>query len=142
MTTPLGTIYPRFAAQVGNLQSQATNVSESIRGKSQRFWRWPDQWMTGVFDIFGYDPPFMREEINAAYPNFFVTDGTVNDAAAAKWQATHLGGQERAFRLQEQSGIRCAIHASSRRAGQGNAATGSFARIVNHIIDMIVEGGA
>lgn len=138
---PLAIIYPRFIAQLSNLQDQATNVSESIRGKTQRFWRWPQSWNTGVFDIQGYDPPFERTEINTAYPNFYTAGGTVNDAAAAKWQAVHLGGQERALRLQEQSGIRCAIHASARRAGHGDAASGGFARIVNHIIDMIVEGG-
>lgn len=133
-------IYPRFAIQIGNLQQQAANTSKAIRGTEQRRWRLPDQWTTGVFDIAGYRIPFSRSEINSAYPNFYVK-GSVNDAGAAKWQAVHLGGQERAFRLQEQSGIRSAIHASGRRAGQGDALNGGFARIVDHIIDMIVEGG-
>ena len=139
---PLAVIYPRFSTQISNLQDQADNVSSSIRGLGQRFWRWPTDWTTNVFDIEGYDPAFTREEMNAAYPEFYTGDGTVNDAAATKWQAVHLGGQERALRLQEQSGIRCAMHAASRRAGQGDPASGSFARITNHIIDMIVEGGS
>lgn len=141
MPSPQATIYPRFAAQVSNLQQQATNVSESIRGKNQRKWRIPDSWNSDVFMIPLYAPPFKRSEMNSAYPNFFVGGGTVNDAAATKWQAVHLSGQERAFRLQEQSGIRCAMHAAARRSGHGDPSVGNFARIVDHIIDMIVEGG-
>jgi hypothetical protein len=140
---PLALIYPRFAKQISNLQGQADNVSLSIRGTTQRLWRVPDLWTTGVFDIQGYAPPFTRKEINDAYPYFYKRGGgTVNDAQAAKWQAVHLSGQERAFRLQEESGIRCAMHAAARRAGQANSGSGSFGRILNHIIDVIKEGGA
>jgi hypothetical protein len=136
-------IYSRFAKQIGNLQVQAANVSDSIRGNTQRQWRVPDLWTTGVFDIQGYAPPFTRSEINAAYPLFYAKGGgTVNDAQATKWQACHLSGQERAFRLQEESGIRCAMHAAARRAGQSNSGAGSFGRILNHLIDVIKGGGA
>ena len=140
---PMAQIYSRFAKQISNLQTQADNVSQSIRGKIQRQWRVPDLWTTGVFDIQGYKPPFTRKEINDAYPYFYEEGGgTVNDAQAAKWQTCHLSGQKRAFRLQEKSGIRCAMHASARRAGQANVEAGNFGRILNHIINVIKEGGA
>lgn len=139
---PMALIYPRFAKQISNLQVQADNVSKSIRGQIQRQWRVPDLWTTGVFDIQGYAPPFTRKEINAAYPYFYKKGGgTVNDAQATKWQACHLSGQERAFRLQEESGIRCAMHAAARRAGQARPGAGSFGRIINHVIDVIKGGG-
>jgi len=137
----LATIYSRFAAQISNLQTQAGNVSDSIRGLAQRRWRVPDSWSSGVFNIQGYATPFSRSEINNAYPNFYTSDGgTVNDAAAAKWQVVHLSSQERAFRLQEQSGIRCAIHASARRKGHSDSQSGGMARIVDHVIDLIADG--
>lgn len=139
---PMAQIYPRFAKQIVNLQKQAGNVSDAIRGRIQRQWRVPDLWTTGVFDIEDYKKAFSRKEINDAYPEFYKQGGgTVNDAQATKWQACHLSGQERAFRLQESSGIRCAMHAAARRGGQAKG-SGSFGRIVNHIIDVIVEGGS
>lgn len=141
MTQPMATVYPRFSAQITSLQNQANSVSEAITGVSQRVWRVPDGWTTGVFDIENYKTPYTRQEMNDAYPNFFLQNGTINDAGATKWQSAHLSGQERAFRLQNQSGIRCAVHAAGRRKGHSDQQSGGFARIVDHVIDMIVDGG-
>jgi hypothetical protein len=133
-------IYDQFSSQITNLQEQATNVSDANLEDVQREWRVPDGWVSGPTDIFGMGPPFTREEMNDDYQSILTSDSGAGDAMACKIQADHLACQERAFRLQFATGIRCLTHAASRRAGHGSASDGCFARITDHLVDLIVAG--
>lgn len=136
-------LYTPFVEQIGNLQTEATNIAESNQGDDQRTWRIPELWTGDPLDIPAFKPPFDREKINEAYQDFFSgADNRVADTMAAKLQGDHLGAQERAFRLRHASHIRCTMHAANRRGGHGKAAGGLFARISEHIQDVILSRNA
>lgn len=133
-------IYDQFSQQISNLQEVADNNAQANLGEEQRDWRVPFDWEGDPFDIEGLGDPFDRTDMNEDYPEFFTDNSSVGDCMAAKIQADHLGSQERAFRLRHATSVRCCMHAASRRNGQGDQAAGSFARIVNHIQDLISAG--
>ncbi len=139
----LAMIYSRYSDQSSNLMAAADNVSESNRDNTQRSWRVPVAWVSPPWLIKELgDPTFSRSEMDSEYPQFFyMPEGKVADCMVAKIQSDHLAAQERAWRLRHAGSIRCQMHAAVRRKGQGDGA-GSFARITNHLVDILQAGSA
>src|SRR5208282_3507381 len=132
-----------FADQIGNLTQTAETTADSNQGIAPRVWRIPAMWMSGPLDIMGFTMPFDRKDINEAYQGFFSDeDGRAADSMAAKLQGDYLSSQERAFRFQHATSIRCTMHAANRRTGHGMSSAGLFARISEHIQDVILSRNA
>lgn len=136
-------IYSPFIDQIGNLETAADKVSQGNKGTAQRQWRAPALWAGNPLNIPGFAVPFTRANINNDYPSFLTSDnGRVADAMAAKLQAEHLSCQERAFRLRHSQPVRCTMHAANRRRGHSLSTSGIFARIADHVVDVIMSRSA
>jgi hypothetical protein len=134
-------IFSRYNDQNNNLIETADNASEANRLNTQREWRTPVAWVDPPWKIQELgDPTFTRIEMDSLYPKYyFEPEGKMADCMVTKIQSDHLASQERAWRLRHATSIRCNMHSSVRRKGQGDGA-GSFGRITNHLLDILAAG--
>lgn len=136
-------LYDVFTNQLMVLEQLAMTNGQASEGIPQRQWHAPFNWASGdPEDIPGITQPYSRDEINAAYPNFFQGDDKASDAMAAKLQADYVGAQEQMFRLRHSSPIRATMHAANRRNGHGLMSGGPLARVAEHVQDVIMSGSA
>lgn len=94
--------------------------------------------------ITGMSTPFYRRDSDRNYIQAVQTSqqtdgGRVADRMTAKMQIDYLATMERAFRLRHATSTRCALHAASRRSGQG-ASTGVFNTVMDYIKSVLHQG--
>lgn len=122
----------RFVELIHSLTGSASSVAETITEPAQR--KNPqlskNGWSGDVFDIENIGKPFSTDELTQDMRDT-VKDpsnpGVSGDYITITMQGDYLGTSERAFRLQNQTRVRSAIHAAARRYGHGHEA-GLFAK--------------
>lgn len=143
MAVPPMILEPVFTNNILNQQEVSALIYDGNIDLIQRIWRIPIGWDGDPLDIPAFQPPFDRALINVDYQLCYTNpDGREADVMAAKLQGDHVSAQERAFRYRHASHIRCGMHAANRRAGHGAPDDGIFARMVDHVLDVIVSRNA
>lgn len=136
-------IHPSFADNIANQQAVSDKACFGNLDDAQRIWRTPTGWSGDPLDIPAFGVPFDRTSINEDYMlSYQEEDGREADAMAAKLQGDHVSAQERAFRYRHAGHIRCAMHSANRRFGHSLTGAGVHARVLDHVIDVIVSRNA
>lgn len=141
---PTGFIDNTFRANIAAMIAAGTAVASATTNASLRAWMLGDLslWAGEPLDVEDIANAFLRTQTGLQYGLALTSQsGSVGDAASAKFQSDNLAVQERSFRLRHASGVRCALHAASRRAGHANA-LGAPSRVGLYAQDLLVAGGA
>ncbi len=141
---PSGSVDENFQANIAAMIAAGSAVAAATTNAALRAWMLGDLalWAGDPLDLADIINAFDRTEAGLQYGEALVSPlGATGDAASAKFQSDNLAVQERAFRLRHATGVRCALHAASRRAGHGNE-LGAPARVGIYAQDLLVAGGA
>jgi len=135
----------KFQKLVEGIQTEGRNQYQSAMGEAQRKWDVPEDLKDkDILEIEGMtSPAFDRDDLNSKYKECIqdpAAAGTVADVIAIKKQIDYIAQEERAYRFEHASLVRCMAHGAAR----GIVAADSITQpaVLREIESLIKTGGA